>query len=113
MSNIRYLAQPILKIDDKDAPTELLEDILEIIVEDSGPGVHPDIVEHLFDPFYSGRPAGRGKGLGLSLAWKFAKANQGRVEFRQKQVDQPTRFTLFLPSSDLLNISETPVPVAA
>jgi len=86
---------------------------IEIIVEDSGPGVHPDIVEHLFDPFYSGRPAGRGKGLGLSLAWKFAKANQGRVEFRQKQVDQPTRFTLFLPSSDLLNISETPVHVAA
>ncbi|MEY4191344.1 MAG: hypothetical protein RIR17_2080, partial [Planctomycetota bacterium] len=86
---------------------------LEIIVEDSGPGVHPDVVEHLFDPFYSGRPAGRGKGLGLSLAWKFAKANQGRVEFRQKQVDQPTRFTLFLPSRDLLNISETPVPVAA
>ncbi|MGK7944661.1 MAG: VgrG-related protein [Microcystaceae cyanobacterium] len=35
MGDLRYLAQPTLKIDGQDAPTELLEDILDIIVEDS------------------------------------------------------------------------------
>ena len=31
--------------------------------------------EHLFDPFYSGRQAGRGRGLGLPTAWRLARAH--------------------------------------
>ena len=33
--------------------------------------------EHLFDPFYSGRQAGRGRGLGLSTAWRLVKIHGG------------------------------------
>src|SRR5262249_586228 len=36
-----------------------------VIFEDSGRGPDPAQHEHLFDPFYSGRQAGRGRGLGL------------------------------------------------
>ena len=46
----------------------------EIIVRDDGPGIAPDIRRHIFDPFYSGRPAGRGLGLGLSKCWRIATA---------------------------------------
>src|SRR5262249_44721867 len=39
---------------------------LDFVVEDSGNGPGPAEREHLFDPFYSGRKAGRGRGLGLA-----------------------------------------------
>jgi signal transduction histidine kinase len=41
-------------------------DQVQVIVEDNGPGPDPAWQEHLFDPFFSGRQAGRGRGLGLS-----------------------------------------------
>lgn len=53
---------------------------VEIVVHDSGPGITPDVRRHLFDPFYSGRAAGRGLGLGLSKCWRIVTNHGGRVE---------------------------------
>jgi signal transduction histidine kinase len=50
----------------------------------------------MFDPFYSGRPAGRGRGLGLPTAWRLARENGGDVVF-DEQCSGPTRFILSLP----------------
>jgi signal transduction histidine kinase len=69
---------------------------VNLIVEDSGPGPAPAQVEHLFDPFYSGRHAGRGRGLGLSTAWRLAREHGGNVYF-DAQGGGPTRFVLSLP----------------
>jgi signal transduction histidine kinase len=69
---------------------------LEVIVEDSGPGPGPAERERLFDPFYSGRQAGRGRGLGLPTAWRLARENGGDVSFRWPS-GGPTRFVLTLP----------------
>jgi signal transduction histidine kinase len=66
-----------------------------VTVEDSGPGPSPAQVEHLFDPFFSGRSAGRGAGLGLSIAWRLARLNGGDV--RYEPTGGPTRFVLILP----------------
>ena len=49
----------------------------EIIIRDDGPGIAPEIRGHIFDPFYSGRPAGRGLGLGLSKCWRIVTAHGG------------------------------------
>ncbi len=54
---------------------------VEVHVEDNGPGPAPALREHLFDPFFSGRAAGRGRGLGLSTAWRLARQNGGDVSF--------------------------------
>jgi len=35
---------------------------------------------HLFDPFYSGREAGRGLGFGLSKAWRIVSEHGGRID---------------------------------
>lgn len=69
---------------------------IEILVEDSGPG--PDIAarEHLFDPFFSGRQAGRGCGLGLPTAWALAQQHGGDVRLVSPP-GEPTRFVLSLP----------------
>jgi signal transduction histidine kinase len=71
-------------------------DWVEIGVEDNGPGPAPALREHLFDPFFSGRSAGRGRGLGLSAAWRLAQQNGGDVRFDGADRDA-TRFVLRLP----------------
>jgi len=53
-------------------------------ISDSGPGLSASDREHLFDPFYSGRQAGRGLGFGLSKAWRIITLHGGRIH-----VDSP------------------------
>lgn len=51
---------------------------VELVVRDSGPGiVDPLTRRHLFDPFYSGRQAGRGLGFGLSLCARIMQTHHG------------------------------------
>jgi signal transduction histidine kinase len=71
-------------------------DRLELVVEDNGCGPGPEEREHLFDPFYSGRQAGRGRGLGLSTAWRLAREHDGEVRYEPLS-GGPTRFVLSLP----------------
>jgi signal transduction histidine kinase len=49
-------------------------------VTDNGPGIPPHVREHIFDPFYSGREAGRGLGFGLPKCWRIAELHGGRIE---------------------------------
>lgn len=49
---------------------------------DDGPGITDAVVRrHLFDPFFSGRSAGRGLGFGLSLAWQIVRSHHGMLLF--------------------------------
>lgn len=64
-----------------------------IAVEDSGPGLSPEVAEHAFDPFYCGRSAGRGRGLGLPTAWQLVRQNGGSLRHEPTR-DGPTRFVL-------------------
>jgi two-component system, NtrC family, sensor kinase len=69
---------------------------LTVVVEDNGPGPSAVDREHLFDPFYSGRKAGRGRGLGLPTAWQLARQHGGDVSF--DGASTTTRFILMLPA---------------
>ncbi len=71
-------------------------DRLEWVVEDNGKGPTRLQREHLFDPFFSGRAAGRGRGLGLPTAWRLARENDGDVRFEELP-QGPTRFVLSIP----------------
>ena len=55
------------------------DEMVRIAIADNGPGIPPDVLEHAIDPFYSHRPAGRRRGLGLSRAHRFAEINGGRL----------------------------------
>lgn len=52
---------------------------LEVAVTDDGPGIAPDEREHLFNPFYAARQAGRGLGMGLSKAWRIITMHGGQI----------------------------------
>ncbi|MEZ6140836.1 MAG: HAMP domain-containing sensor histidine kinase [Zavarzinella sp.] len=69
-----------------------------LFVEDSGSGPAPKDVEHLFDPFFSGRDAGRGRGLGLSTSWRLAEQMGTTVVYQPKD-SGITRFEFRLPTS--------------
>lgn len=49
-------------------------------VSDDGPGLDEIEREHLFDPFFSGRQAGRGLGFGLSRCWQILRQHGGSLE---------------------------------
>lgn len=55
-------------------------DVVSVGMRDDGPGVgSPEIRRNLFNPFFSGRPAGRGLGFGLSLAWQIVRLHGGLI----------------------------------
>ena len=52
---------------------------VEIAIRDSGSGMSPAVKQRAFDPFFSHRPAGRGRGLGLARAGRIIDAHGGRL----------------------------------
>ena len=69
---------------------------VEIQVRDTGPGISPAVRRHLFDPYFSGREAGRGLGLGLSKCWRIVTEHGGRIEVQSEPPGGAT-FVLRLP----------------
>jgi signal transduction histidine kinase len=73
---------------------------VEITVEDRGPGIRPDDLPHLFEPFFRGRDAAAGgvpgSGLGLSLVRHIVEAHGGRVTVK---TGEGSAFTLQLPAA--------------
>ncbi len=70
---------------------------VRIQITDSGTGLSDTDRIHLFDPFYSGRQAGRGLGFGLSKAWRIVTGHGGRIAVEDSEtggcrffVDWPT-----------------------
>ncbi|HQH25894.1 MAG TPA: ATP-binding protein [Oligoflexia bacterium] len=67
-----------------------------ISVRDSGPGILQAHLEHVFDPFFSTKQAGRG--LGLSIAYSIAKKHGGAI-FVESDGGNGAVFSLYLPVS--------------
>jgi signal transduction histidine kinase len=70
---------------------------VEILVRDNGPGIAAEIRPRIFDPYFSGREAGRGLGFGLSKCWRIVTAQGGRIEVTS-DVGAGTTFTISLPA---------------
>lgn len=70
---------------------------VHLIVEDSASGIQDDQIRaHLFDPFFSGRQAGRGLGFGLCIAWQIIRLHRGFI-FCYSTPDSGASFHLGLP----------------
>jgi signal transduction histidine kinase len=67
---------------------------VQLAVEDSGPGIPPDILPRLFEPFFTTKD--QGTGLGLSIANTLIEANGGRLEVRSPK-NGGARFTMIFP----------------
>jgi signal transduction histidine kinase len=69
--------------------------LAEILVEDEGRGLSETEREHLFDPFFSGRQAGRGLGFGLPKAWRIVQQHRGLLTVQASEGS--TRFRVLWP----------------
>ncbi|WP_424362188.1 ATP-binding protein [Methylocystis parvus] len=81
-------------------------DYVEIEVADSGVGMSPDVLNHVFEPFYTTKSVGQGTGLGLSQIYGFVKQSGGFVRI-DSAPGEGTSVRLFLPGQ------EPPTAVAA
>jgi signal transduction histidine kinase len=70
---------------------------VRIRVYDNGPGISANVRSHIFDPFYSGREAGRGLGFGLAKAWRIVAEHGGRICV-EADLAQGAAVTLELPA---------------
>ena len=60
-------------------------DYVQIRIYDNGPGMEPKVLSRAIDPFFSARKAGRGRGLGLSRAYRYIQSNNGNLWLESTQ----------------------------
>jgi signal transduction histidine kinase len=66
--------------------TKKLADKIEIRVKDNGMGIPPKILDNIFQPFFTSKPAGHGTGLGLSLSYQIVtKVHNGQIMVHSKE----------------------------
>lgn len=79
------------------SPTLGTTDAVRIRVSDTGPGVPPDKLDSVFDPFFTQRPGGTG--LGLALVQRATVAHGGAVFVENRGGSWGATFTLYLPAA--------------
>jgi len=58
---------------------------IEVKVKDNGNGIPLNVVDKIFQPFFTTKPTGQGTGLGLSLAYDIVKAHGGEIKIETKE----------------------------
>lgn len=71
--------------------------IVEIVVADNGPGVAPEMIEQIFEPFVTTKEPGRGSGLGLAVCARLVDAMGGSIR-ADSRTGEGARFTVLLPA---------------
>ena len=67
-----------------------------LIVEDTGAGIPPEVLDRVFEPYFTTKGVGEGSGLGLSMVYGFARQSGGFVEI-ESEVGRGTVVKLYLP----------------
>jgi len=80
--------------------------LMQIEVEDTGPGIPREEIGKIFDPFYTTKPPGEGTGLGLAICLRILDSYGGRIRVKS-ELGKGTTFTLLLPIFTPLNYGES------
>jgi len=86
--------------------------LVEIAVEDDGPGIDPSIEGRIFEPFATTKPLGKGTGLGLYTSYMLVRAMRGTLELARRP-EGGTRARLELPGPARLTQLSTVEPTEA
>jgi len=69
---------------------------IEIRVEDNGNGIPQNVLDKIFQPFFTTKPTGQGTGLGLSLSYDIVRAHGGELKVETKE-GKGSEFSIQLP----------------
>lgn len=69
---------------------------VEVLIRDDGPGIRPDLVGRLFEPFFSTKPTGQGTGLGLTISNELVREHGGTLR-AESDFGAGARFYVELP----------------
>lgn len=69
----------------------------EVSFTDNGHGMPPDVVEHVFEPFFTRKRSGKGTGLGLSISHRIINQHGGELLAESPGENQGSTFTIRLP----------------
>ena len=83
---------------------------IELSVSDTGPGVPPEIVERMFNPFFTTRETGTG--LGLAIVHRIADAHGGSVRVDRAAGRVGVKFVLFVPAAGRAAPDRSPITPA-
>ncbi len=70
--------------------------MIEISVKDNGNGIPPNVIDKIFQPFFTTKPTGQGTGLGLSLSYDIIKAHGGELKVETTE-GEGAKFIIQLP----------------
>ena len=73
-------------------------DVVELQVEDTGPGIPAGLEQRIFDPFFTTKEVGAGTGLGLSITYGMIKDHQGTIAVNTCP-GEGARFLILLPEA--------------
>ena len=79
--------------------TKKINDKVEIKVSDNGNGIPQNIVDKIFQPFFTTKPTGQGTGLGLSLSYDIIQAHGGEIKVESKE-GEGTKFIISIPNTN-------------
>jgi signal transduction histidine kinase len=89
---LRWSASPALRV-----KTRRLGDRAEVRIRDNGTGDPREILNRIFNPFFTTKPAGQGTGLGLSLSYDIVVAGHGGELLVESEEGNFTEFVVRLP----------------
>jgi signal transduction histidine kinase/ActR/RegA family two-component response regulator len=85
---------------------------LELTVKDAGHGMGPDVMERIFEPYYTTKEQGKGTGLGLSVIHGIIKNHGGDISV-SSQPGKGATFTVYLPVIDDIDVEIEPIEAAS
>jgi len=69
----------------------------ELQVADTGCGMNQEVLEHIFEPFFTRSRSGKGTGLGLTISHRIIQQHRGEIEATSPGPNQGSTFTVRLP----------------
>ena len=75
------------------------DNYLKIILSDTGPGIPPEIINRIFDPYFTTKDFGKGSGMGLTVVQGIVKNHDGTITV-SSEVGEGTTFTILFPVID-------------